>query len=113
MTGGHQAATLSGTTANGSIRASVSSRWAHIHNGLAPGSMFGRAGVLPRLEVRFVTATGRVWLLDGRHQVVAERDAGSEPWTLALQAGLYKLEHGTGPSLLIDHGRDEVTRVVL
>jgi hypothetical protein len=88
-------------------------QWAHIHNGLAPGSMFGRAGVLPRLEVRFVTATGRVWLLDGRHEVVAERDAGSEPWTLALQAGLYKLEHGTGPSLLIDHGRDEVTRVVL
>jgi Caspase domain len=86
---------------------------AQIQNGLVPGSTFGRNGVLPRLEVRFVTATGRVWLVDGKYQVVAQRDANSEPWILQLPAGLYKLEHGTGPGVLIDHGRDEVTRVVL
>jgi hypothetical protein len=86
---------------------------AHIVNGLRDGSIFGTRGVLPRLEVRFATAAGRARLLNGHNVVIAERDVGSEPWLLSLEAGLYKLEHSAGPATLIDHGREDVTRVVV
>lgn len=45
--------------------------------------------------------------------VVAERDAGPEPWELELAAGLYKLEDEDTRSVLIDHGSEAVTHVEL
>lgn len=86
---------------------------AHVVNGFLPSSHFGRRGRLPRLEITFGAQQGRVWLLDGMNRQVEERAAGPEPWVLELPAGLYKLEFAAQPAVLIDHGRAEVTHVVL
>jgi hypothetical protein len=85
---------------------------AHVDNGLREGSRFGRRGVLPRLVVRFAAARGRVRLRDGRRVIIAEREAGAEPWELSLAAGLYQLEDGAGRAAPFDHGGREVTDVV-
>lgn len=85
---------------------------AHVVNGLREDSTFGAPGDLPWLEVSFHRATGRAWLSDADHAPVAEHDAGEGPWRIPLEAGLYKLMHGD-VTVLIDHGREEVTRIVL
>jgi hypothetical protein len=85
---------------------------AHVVNGLRDDSLFGRRGALPRLVIAFERARGRVRLRNGSRAVIAERDAGAEPWELALEAGLYKLEDAGGEAVMLDHGGEEVTRVV-
>jgi hypothetical protein len=88
-----------------------SGQQAHVVNGLLDGSMFGRRGVLPRLVITFAHARGRVRLRNGNRTVVAERDASSELWELAIEAGLYKLEDSTGRTTAFDHGGEAETRV--
>jgi hypothetical protein len=85
---------------------------AHVVNGLREDSRFGRRGVIPRLVVTFVKGRGRVRLRDGRRVIIAEREAGPEPWELALEAGLYQLEDGAGAAARFDHGQEAVTDVV-
>lgn len=84
----------------------------HVVNGLRDDSLFGAQGDLPWLEVSFRRAAGPVWLIDGDNVLVAERAAGAEPWRIQLEAGLYRLAYGAGV-VVIDHGREEVTRVAL
>jgi hypothetical protein len=90
----------------------MSGQRAHVVNGLREDSRFGRRGVLPRLVITFSDARGRIRLRDGHHAIVTERDAGSEPWELAIEAGLYKLEDCVGKTITFDHGREAVTHVV-
>lgn len=81
---------------------------AHVVNGLPGDARFGRRRTLPELHV---THRGRrVELLDGRGIVIAERDAASDVWRLALWPGLYKLRDNAGHSVLVDHDQ-EVTSV--
>jgi caspase domain-containing protein len=84
---------------------------AHVLNGLRGGSWFGTQGVLPRLEVRFAGTAGTVVLRNGVNAVVDQHVIDGEPWVLSLAPGLYKLECPAGPPVLIDHGREDVTRV--
>jgi hypothetical protein len=84
---------------------------AHVINELRAGSTFGRRGALPQLEIRFENATGRVRLRDGRFEIVAEQEVGSEPWRLSLEAGLYKLEGGGREPFVFQHGASAVTHV--
>ena len=86
---------------------------AHIINGLLEDSWFGTQGVLPRLEVRFAGTAGTVVLRNGRNEEVARHLIDGEPWVLSLAPGLYKLERPDGPPVVIDHGKEEVTRVEL
>jgi hypothetical protein len=85
---------------------------AHVVNGLRDDSLFGRRGAPPRLVIAFDRARGHVRLRNGSRAVIAERDAGAEPWELPLEAGLYKLEDAAGGALMFDHGGEGVTRVV-
>lgn len=84
---------------------------AHVINGLRDDSTFGYRGVPPRLVVVFDRARGRIRLRNGARTLLAERDAGTEPWELDLAAGLYKLEDEGARSILIDHGSEAVTHV--
>lgn len=84
---------------------------AHVVNELREGSTFGHRGVLPRLEIRFEKATGRVQLRDGRFKVVAKQDVGPEPWQLSLEAGLYMLEGEGREPFIFQHGATAVTHV--
>ncbi len=84
---------------------------AHVNNGLRDDSTFGHRGVPPRLVVVFDRARGRVRLRNGARTLIAEHDAGPEPWELDLAAGLYKLEDEGACSILIDHGSEAVTHV--
>lgn len=86
---------------------------AHIINGLLDDSWFGTQGVLPRLEVRFAGTTGTVVLRNGMNAVVDEHVIDGEPWVMSLAPGLYKLERAAGPAVVIDHGKEDVTRVEL
>ena len=90
---------------------SSSGQQAHVVNGLRDDSIFGRRGAPPKLVITFDRARGHVRLRNGSRAVIAERDVGSEPWELELEAGLYKLEDTAGGALPFDHG-GEVTRVV-
>ena len=91
---------------------SSSGQQAHVVNGLREDSMFGRHGVPPKVVISFDRAREHVRLRNGSRVVIAERDVGSEPWELALEAGLYKLEDTTGGALAFDHGGEAVSRVV-
>jgi hypothetical protein len=86
---------------------------AHVINGLRDDSTFGYRGISPRLVVVFDRARGRVRLRNSARALLAERDAGPEPWELDLPAGLYKLEDEGARSILIDHGSEAVTHVRL
>lgn len=86
---------------------------AHIINGLRANSWFGTQGVLPRLEVRFTGTAGTAVLKNGMNVVVDQHVIDGEPWVLSLARGLYKLEHEAGPPVLIDLGKEDVTRVEL
>lgn len=84
---------------------------AHIINGLRASSWFGTQGVLPRLEVRFARTAGNAVLRNGMNALVEQHAIDGTPWVLSLAPGLYKLEHEAGPPVLIDHGKEDVTRV--
>ncbi len=86
---------------------------AHIINGLRDDSWFGTQGVLPRLEVRFAGTAGTVVLRNGMNAVIDQHVIDGAPWVLPLAPGLYKLEHEAGPPVLIDHGKEDMTRVEL
>jgi hypothetical protein len=94
----------------------------HIINGLLPDSKFGGKGASPNLVIVFDQARGKVRLLDGWFDEVAEcdrsraSDAAPSPdprtWELAIRPGLYKLVDDAGHTAVFDHGREAVTRVV-
>jgi hypothetical protein len=86
---------------------------AHVVNGLKPGSMFGRRGVVPKLVVSFVHACGVVRLRNSHRVVIAEQTAGEEAWELPLEPGLYKLEDSGGLATTFDHGSEATTHVQL
>jgi hypothetical protein len=95
---------------------------AHVVNGLREESRFGSRGAAPKAKpnpkvvIVFERAKGRVRLRNGSRVVIAERDAGPEPWELELAAGLYKLEHDGGGKVTFEQGEEcdgeEVLRVV-
>lgn len=84
---------------------------ARVQHDFLGDAMFGKRGALPRLHVTFRAGRARVRLRDGKRRVIAEHDAGSGPWQVALPFGLYALEDDTPEKLMIDHGLGEVTRV--
>ena len=90
----------------------TSGQQAHVINGLRDDSMFGLRGVLPRLVIVFAHARGRISLRNGTRTIVAECDAGPEPWELSIEAGLYKLEDSSRRTTTFEHGGEAVTRVV-
>lgn len=94
------------------VRETRTGQQAHVINGLLDGARFGRGGVMPQLRITFGPGRGRVRLVDGRGELVAEHVATSEPWLISAQAGLHKLVDESGARVLIDHGLTEMTDVV-
>jgi Caspase domain len=93
------------------VREARAGQQAHVVNGLRDGARFGLRGIVPRMRVTFGTVRGRVKLLDGGGQLVAEHEATAEPWLISAAAGLYKLVAESGARLLVDHGLAEMTDV--
>jgi len=89
---------------------------AHVVNGLAAGSTFGRRGVMPTLQVKPDDEWEAVIeLFDGMGQLVASHRPSEGTWTLPLAVGLYKLTYGVGGERwkdLVDHGRTGPTTLL-
>jgi hypothetical protein len=94
------------------LREARTGQQAEVINGLLDGARFGRQGVLPQLRITFGPGRGRVRLMDGGGELIAEREAAPERWLISAKAGLYKLVDESGARILIDHGLTELTDVV-
>jgi hypothetical protein len=93
------------------VRTGGAGQQPQVNNQLRAEASFGSRGALPRLRVTFVSARGRVRLLDGGGRKLAEHEVTPDPWELALGVSLYKLVDEGGRSKLIDHGVQEITDV--
>ncbi|HWO20820.1 MAG TPA: caspase family protein [Kofleriaceae bacterium] len=81
---------------------------AHVMNGLRAGSMFGRRGVPPTLQVKPDDEwEDDVELYDGTGRLVASHRPSDGTWTIPLTVGLYKLIYGSRgerSQKIVDHG---------